>query len=327
VQHASEDLQARLSAAKARGTLQAVDQSRLVVMGGGGRLGRGGILPTVQEHEKFEYYWRLAWYCRVRRKPLYVLGVGAGPVTTKPSRRRVRDIAAIARTLVVRDEASRDALLEVAPRVCGKVRVLADPAFSVDYDALRRSRDVFEVPAPCLGVNLCVVRGFERGLAPQQAATELIDTVQEMVRTGVVRSVIWFSTTQSGNELVWACRGAQALPQCSRLVFYDRDPWQWIRHLGACHAFIGMKLHSTMFAAGMGVPVLGVGFHPKVGRFYRDVGATAHYRSLEELHPGDLRPFILGAYPGAPQLNRSPAWQRLRSNAQRLFEVIPACTN
>ncbi|PIQ84096.1 MAG: hypothetical protein COV75_04025 [Candidatus Omnitrophica bacterium CG11_big_fil_rev_8_21_14_0_20_63_9] len=320
---ASEDIRQRLGAQEDVGTRRSIDQSDVVVLGGGGGLGHGMVQPPGWEDPKFAYYARVAWYCALRRKPLYVLGVSAGPILSTAARRRILSIAQLATRLIVRDELSKQVLVELDPRLAEKVDVAADAALTLNYESLRDRVASWELPQPCLGVNLCDVRCFQRGMSATEAAEEIVTAVAGLVQEGRVRSVIWFSTTRDGQELVWACRGAQTLPQVSRTVFYDGDPWSWIARLGECDAFISMKLHSAIFAAGMGVPILGIGFHEKVGRFYRQFDAGRYCRTVEELRKGEVSSLIHATYPGAVNLRATSAWQRGRAQALHVLETIP----
>ncbi len=302
------------------GTRRSIDRSRLVVMGGGGLLGFG--LPGPREHAAFRYYSRVAWYCRLRGVPLYALSVGAGPFSTARSRRAAQRIAALAHAVVVRDEPSHAALTEGRPALAQKVRTMADVALCLDPSTVP-AVESFALPRPCLGVNLCACTSFGTGPRAADANRAVISTVAAMLREGTIASVIWFSTASWGDELLWACRAHQSTPGPSRVVFYDRDPWEWIARLRACDAFLSMKLHSGVFAAAMGVPVMGIGSHPKAARFYDAVGAVGAHRSLGDMTVGEIGEFIRSRYPGATGLAGTDRWHALQRQARAVFEVIP----
>jgi polysaccharide pyruvyl transferase WcaK-like protein len=317
---AADALRRQLGAEPNAGTRQAIEASDVVVLGGGGALGHG--VPGPREHAACDYYWRVAWSCRMRRKPLYLLAVGAGPFSTARSRRRARDIAQMATAVIVRDEASRQALLQAAPSLAAAVRTRADAAFAFDVEAVP-SLEPLGLPRPCLGVNLCGVSCFGGGLPSAAANREVIDAVGRLLREGAIRSVLWMATARA-EELLWAARAAQETARHSRLVWYDGDPWAWLARLRECDAFLSMKLHSGVFAAAFGASLLGIGSHPKAQRFYDAVGAASSYTSLDRLRPGQIEPFLRAALPGAAGLRESPAWQRLRAAARRLFDDVPA---
>ena len=126
----SPELRRAVGGAESIGTRRSIDRSRIVIMGAGGLLGFG--LPGPREHAAFQYYSRVAWYCRLRGVPLYVLSVGAGPFSTARSRRVAQRIAELAHVVVVRDDASHRALTDGRPALAAKVRTIADVALTVD---------------------------------------------------------------------------------------------------------------------------------------------------------------------------------------------------
>jgi polysaccharide pyruvyl transferase WcaK-like protein len=312
----------RLVGAEANiGTRASIDRSQLVVLGGGGALGHG--VPGPAEHHAFSYYWRVAWYCRLRRRPLHLLGIGAGPWSTARSRRAARQIAQLATSVIVRDEASREALAGLSPRLAERVWVLGDPAMALDESTLP-ALPPLGLPRPCLGVNLCAVSCFRDGIPPDEANPEVIQAVQALLREGRVASVLWFSTAPGTGELMWAARGVQATGRAGTVAFYDADPLAAVARLRECDAFLSMKLHSGVLAASVGASVIGLGSHPKAERFYRAVGAEDAYRGLGQLRPGQVEPWVRAVFPGAVGLRDTSRWQALRASAQRVFDTIPS---
>lgn len=61
-------------------------------------------------------------------------------------------------------------------------------------------------------------------------------------------------------------------------------PQQMLEEVAACDLLIGMRLHSLIYAAAYGVPLLGISYDPKNDHFLHQLGMEA-VASTDELHP------------------------------------------
>jgi polysaccharide pyruvyl transferase WcaK-like protein len=77
-------------------------------------------------------------------------------------------------------------------------------------------------------------------------------------------------------------------PNAATLAPFDMDPAAVKGRLGRARLVIGARLHSLIFAAHSGVPIIGIGYGPKVRRFLRAL-------DLEEfcVDPCDVNPALL----------------------------------
>jgi hypothetical protein len=58
--------------------------------------------------------------------------------------------------------------------------------------------------------------------------------------------------------------------------------------VGACHVFVGLRLHSVVFAAGLSVPSVMLAYAPKCVDFQRSIGALDHTMRTDALDPDVL---------------------------------------
>jgi polysaccharide pyruvyl transferase WcaK-like protein len=224
---------------------------------------------------------------------LVLSGVGAGPVTFGPARGALAHILSRARLVSVRDEASRAFLVGLGARA-GDVHVTADAALVLRPASLPAAAVRFAAgwlatvpPAPRLGVHV----GGASAAGPGYRA--LLDDVLAFARERPDLRLVPLSDQTGARGQVEAIEElAGRLPGRCDPYRYD-EPWRLTALLGRLDMVVTTKLHVGIVAAALGTPVLSYPRHPKVGRFYEQVGAPEASTPLAGLRPGraldDLR--------------------------------------
>ncbi len=109
-----------------------------------------------------------------------------------------------------------------------------------------------------------------------------------------------------------------------KLVCYENDPVNFLHEVGRCKYFIGMKLHSIVFAYLNNVPVLTIAYHPKCSSFAEYVGyEPTAIVNISELTLKELKKRISlltqgsGDFKPSMELNR--AMELLKRNLTKEF--------
>ena len=112
-------------------------------------------------------------------------------------------------------------------------------------------------------------------------------------------------------------RAAKGLPVPCHLITQPESPMAIIGVLSRMRAVVSMRLHALIFAAGKGVPLVGLVYDPKVSAFLRYIGEE-QFMDLEDLTAKKLCAMI----DAAVRLRREPdAVERLLKIEERNMAV------
>lgn len=221
--------------------------------------GGGSLLQDHTSTRSLLYYtWLIRW-AKHYGKPIMFYANGIGPVTDPKNRERVRAASEMADVITLRDAASAEELREMGVKN-PNVFVTADPVFAMGGGDRARGEArlrALGVPAgkPVVGVSVRFAEGMEANLA---AFARFCDAVSE--RASVVFIVMQQPDDAAAGAAVRARMTAEAYE-----IAAPYDPQAMTDMLACMDAVVSTRLHSMIFSACAGVPVLGVVYDPKVG--------------------------------------------------------------
>ncbi|MEW6338844.1 MAG: polysaccharide pyruvyl transferase family protein, partial [Acidobacteriota bacterium] len=251
------------------GIAAAVQAADLVLVGGGGLFQEywEADLTTfmTERHGSMTFYAAPLVLAAVFGKPAAVIGVGVGPVVSEAGRRLLRAVGEAASVLSVRDRASRDALVEAG--VSGEhVTVGADAVFgsSVPDPAARRTTG--ERAERLVGVSL---RPWSFGVEQERWEDEVAAALDQIVAGGSVRLrfLPFHVSSRSHEDDVAVCRRVisrlhNGQGRCELLDAPGASAS--VGGLAGCDLVLGMRLHAVELALMLDIPVVGLGYDPKV---------------------------------------------------------------
>ncbi|MBM3121856.1 MAG: hypothetical protein FJZ97_06680, partial [Chloroflexi bacterium] len=313
------------------GLAEAVRWSSLVVVGGGGLWqdywgfdpldllsGRpGGIAgygtPLVLAH--------------LLGRPSAFLGAGVGPLRESASRDAVRDLAAMAGLISVRDAASRDELI-----ACGlpsdRMHLGADLAFLSGPDRpSAQGIAPLGAPRPVLAVAL---RPWTFAGDPARWEAAVAAAIGDWCarREGQIVFVpLHHSSHPLEDDQLVAERVATRVghPARVRLLQSESTPAERRATLAAADLVLGMRYHSVLAALWAGVPCVGLAYDPKVRHLMTEAGRGDAVLSLEELDGGELAKLLVGARAHAAGKGKIEALRnRARDSLARALELEQA---
>ncbi|MBN2910649.1 polysaccharide pyruvyl transferase family protein [Polycladomyces sp. WAk] len=262
----------------------AVRQASFVVLGGGGILqDYNGWEPHYNFGSKargMNYYGQVVDLAKKFGKPVYFYGIGAGPFFSQHAKQYAIRLLAGARRATVRDA---DSLKMV--RSVGNIRLTADPALNLKHDppktALKylRSEGV-PVHKTLVGISL---RPWKFKGGGRKAFIEAM----AKVASGIVRNskahLVLLPFSRNGDAAVLN-ELAKRLPAGSYTLMRKHYPPKAMKGIcGRLSLMIGMRLHSLILSAAMGVPVMGLSYDPKVALFMRSIRMSSYCHPLHPL--------------------------------------------
>ena len=295
------------------GILRVMGRVRLYINGG------GSLIQDATSRRSLLYYLFTLRAARWRGCKVLMYGCGIGPVS------RPGDVALVRRVLntcvdaiTLREDAS---LAELKRFGVDKPETVlaADPVLSLqpapeeETDALM-ARLGLESGGAYLGVCLRTWKGFE------DKVPVIADAVRyARDRYGLTPVFLSVNHITDGDAADLVCAHLDG-PQCIL-----RQPLSSELMLGLTsrmQAVISMRLHGLIFAAGQGVPLVGITYDPKVSGFLSYMGQEL-YQDLDELTCGSLRAMLdraLALRDGRDELHAAVA--RLRRLEQNNSDVL-----
>ena len=265
------------------GILRVMGRVRLYINGG------GSLIQDATSRRSLLYYLFTLRAARARGCKVLMYGCGIGPVT------RPGDVALVRRVLntcvdaiTLREDAS---LAELKRFGVDKPETVlaADPVLSLqpapeeETDALM-ARLGLDPAGAYLGVCLRTWKGFE------DKAPVIADAVRyARDRYGLTPVFLSINHISDGDAADLVCAHLDGPRPCIL-----RQPLSSELMLGLTsrmQAVISMRLHGLIFAAGQGVPLVGITYDPKVSGFLSYMGQEL-YQDLDRLTSDSLRDML-----------------------------------
>ncbi|MHB1127160.1 MAG: polysaccharide pyruvyl transferase CsaB [Bacillota bacterium] len=253
-------------------------QADLLISGGGGLL--QDTYPTGIISGPLPYYLLVVALTKILGTPVMFYAQGVGPINTRYGRWLTRLIANRVDLITVRDEHSLAVLREVGVNR-PPARVTADPVLAFDAEPPERIREIREAEGispdrPLLGISVrpwFEQRDYMVGVAG--AADYMIEKYRCQVVFIPMEHRHDYSFSQEVREMM---KGKdQAL-----VVGHDYLPGEYMGLIGEMDLVLGMRLHSLIFAANMGVPMAGLVYDPKVQAFLERLGRGGNSCTVED---------------------------------------------
>lgn len=292
-----------LGIACANNKLSSILESSLIVIGGGGILGRSGVRST-EEYRLLAA--KAALLSRLLGKRVVISGVGAGPLELTKSRALVRLACALASKVGVRDQESEQFLVSLGVRP-GKIRCGADLALLLE-DKLVIERK----PQALLGFQFDI-DSFGQELASTNASALRLGLQQLISSHPDDKALI--SNGRRSSQLLSGCRGEVTEIRYSHLGRFLSD-------LSGCRAVLTSHLHIAIAAYAMRIPCFSLYVREKNQRFFRQIGRPDRAVSLQRATAADLERLLAEMQSASWTPYDESHLLDLKGNAQSLLDLL-----
>ena len=314
--------------------VEAVRAADLVVIGGGGLFhDHWGIDPDsvlARHYYGISFFATPAVLAAFHDTPLMIYGVGVGPLATPEAQSMTRAVFDLAWAATVRDEESLHEVERMGLRY-DRVKLAADPAFALpppsEADVRAAETALGSTVAgnpPLLGVS---IREWNLGVKEKEWFTSVVEGVRGFLSAHGGRVVVVpFQDIEQdfGNDVAMAQRLVESIgTDYPTIVARVPESAAEARALlGRCDLVVGMRLHSVLFAAMSGVPVVALAYDPKVEHLTSRLGIAELTLGLRELSAGRLQQRMTAAFN-----NRVNTGQRLEIAAASLADAARRSAN
>lgn len=231
--------------------------------------GGGSLLQDATSGRSILYYLFILRLAQLLGKQTFIYSQGIGPISSPRNRRFAAAVLRRADGIVVRDSRSRDLLREIGVPV-ERVCVTADPVIRV------KKAD------PAQGLEILAREGCPR--SPDRLtvgwAVKARKPDKAFLRE-VERCILWLREEYGADSVlipffhdedVGVCQAVaehlEGRVGCLRQKYLSEET---LSIIGCMDVLVGVRLHSLIYAAVMGVPMIGVSYDPKVDSFLASI--------------------------------------------------------
>lgn len=268
----------------------------LLVVAGSGQLLDTWSGPWGHPYTVFKW----AVLARLTRTRMVFLSVGAGPIQARLARWFIRFAIDRASEVSVRDAHSADVLRDIG--VTRPLPVVPDMGFGLDVGQIDQSRPELPLdPAQpyrglVVGVNAMAhasARYWGRGDQPRHVAylSKMVNVVRRLLDGGA-RVVLFSSQVRAdpptGEDLL-AGLEAVGTEARGRVAYHGVDSVDELVHvISGCDYVIATRYHSVLLPLRMGIPTIGLAYHPKTVHLMDAAGQGDFCMDIDSFTEGRL---------------------------------------
>ncbi|MBD3270630.1 hypothetical protein GF376_03830 [Candidatus Peregrinibacteria bacterium] len=228
-------------------TMDAVATADLVILGG------GGLLTDENKHAIWIWYSQFFWFKLFGRR-FVCLAQSVGPIKKNFSKFLVRNIYNYSKISSVRDQKSKEVLIDIGVKT--PVEVLSDPAFALAYDG-----SSFHKPDKSIVLS---IRPWKK--ENSEFILEIAKFVEFLVKEeGYIVNFIPFQKAIADDSSQYRkIKDKSGLNDETFKLIDVNDFRQALDYISRADMIFGMRLHSVIFSIIARKPFLAISYSPKV---------------------------------------------------------------
>ena len=231
--------------------------------------GGGSLLQDATSMRSILYYLFILRLAQLLGKQTFIYSQGIGPISAPRNRRLAARVLRRTDGIVVRDGKSRDLLLEIG--VPGElVHVTADPVIRVKKADPTLGLEILEREGCPKREGRLTVGWAVKARKPDRAFLQEVE-----------RCILWLREAYGADSVLIPFFHDEDVGVCADVAAHLNGQAGWIKEkhlseetlsiIGSMDVLVGVRLHSLIYAAVMGVPMIGVSYDPKVDSFLSSI--------------------------------------------------------
>lgn len=247
--------------------LRALRKCDLLVSGG------GSLLQDVTSKKSILYYLAIMWMARCLGKDYFIYSQGIGPIISQRNRRLTARTLKGASGIVVRDESSKELLVEIG--VAEKdIVITADPVLGIEpapldlgYEILKSEGLKRDQEKPLVGFAI------KENRLDSQFVNELEESIKQLLEDKKAQVVL--IPFHYKEDLAVIEELQSRLGDSVFAVKHKYLTQEMMSIIGNMDVLVGVRLHSLIHAAIMDVKMIGISYDPKINAFLNSIGLKA----------------------------------------------------
>ena len=243
--------------------LRAVRQCDMLISGG------GSLLQDVTSSKSIHYYLFIIRLAKLLGKKVFIYSQGIGPIDHAFNRRATARALKKADGIVVRDERSAK-LLEQIGLPQERIVITADPVIRMKRPDRTVGREILARAGIKKDGRLTVGWAIREKNRDSTFVREITECIRWLRANYDAESVlIPFHYEEDREVCSVIAERTNGAAKCLSEKYLSED---MLSIIGNMDVLVGVRLHSMIYAAIMGVPIIGVSYDPKCTAFLNSVG-------------------------------------------------------
>jgi len=236
--------------------------------------GGGSLLQDATSNRSILYYLMIIRLALLRGKKVFVYSQGIGPINSPRNRKRVAKTLRKVHGIVVRDAASKELLVTIGLPPAS-VEVACDPVIGMGPVPLNEGERILR-NAGFENREGCPVIGF--AIRERRSESPFIDELETAIRrlrseygAKIVLIPFFYAEDEAVIEELSRRVGTDGVTCIRRKCMTE----EMMSLIGNMDLLVGVRLHSLIYAAIMGVPPIGISYDPKINSFMNSIRLKA----------------------------------------------------
>lgn len=235
--------------------------------------GGGSLLQDATSAHSILYYLFILRLAQWMGKKTFIYSQGIGPITSQRNRKLTRSVLRRASGIVVRDGKSRDLLVEIGvpDRL---IHVTADPVIRVKKADTALGLEILQREGCPRREGKITVGWAVKSRRPDPTfyheIQKCIRWLKEEYDADSILIPFFHSEDISVCEAI--AQGLDGQVGCLRQKYLSEET---LSIIGCMDVLVGVRLHSLIYSAVMGVPMIGISYDPKVDSFLASIERAA----------------------------------------------------
>jgi polysaccharide pyruvyl transferase CsaB len=247
--------------------------SKLFISGG------GSLIQDNTSTRSLIYYLGMIWLAKKMKMKVMIYANGIGPLNKKNNRNLTKYVVNKVDVITLREELSLKELTSLNINR-PEIHVTADPAFTIQAESSEQtdyllSSEGIDPKAPYIGISVRKWSGHDKF---ETTLANIADYIIESYGSGVL-----FIPMHYPGDLVIIDNILAKMKNKGFAIRKKHSVPEILGIIGKTQLLIGMRLHALIFAASIGVPIVGIVYEPKVEGFleYSNQASAGDVNSLE----------------------------------------------
>ncbi|MBR0598921.1 polysaccharide pyruvyl transferase CsaB [Sinanaerobacter chloroacetimidivorans] len=247
--------------------LRAMKSCDLLISGG------GSLLQDVTSKKSILYYLMMMWLAQLFGKKFFIYSQGIGPILSKLNRHLTAATLKKASGIVVRDEASKELLIEIGIP-SDRIIVTADPVLRVKKADLTIGQEILKKEGFVKDeTRMMVGWAIREKKIKSNFVDEICISIQRLVseyQAQIVLIPFHFSEDMAVIEEIESRLGNDVC--CIKHKYLTEE---MLSIIGNMDILVGVRLHALIHAAIMDVPMIAISYDPKINSFMHSMDMKA----------------------------------------------------
>ena len=239
--------------------------------------GGGSLLQDTTSFKSLLYYLWVIQSAKKSKKPVVYFAQGIGPLNRPLSRILTGRVSSGVSAITVRDPKSRQILIDIGVTT-PEIQVTADPVFMLEPEDTERTRDLSKSLFTTGDKTVILALRPWREQVSVSTYREIISRLISKVKCRVLLLPMHEPEDRelAGTILDGCNSEVQLLPS-------DLKATEAMALIKRADLMIGMRLHALIYAANVGVPVIGLAYDPKVNELMDLLGQSQYCLPISDL--------------------------------------------